>query len=85
MRIYVFLPSFAENSKAEMVKRVRGIRHEKVGILSFSLWLLERSRQKLYKITLSTFSIHLPSFVQIYTVFEEICLKTSSRLITISA
>jgi len=56
---------------------------KKVGIFP-SLWLLERSRQKCYRITLSTFTIHLPRFVQIRLVFEELYLKMSLRLITIS-
>jgi len=51
--IHVFLPSFAEIGKAEVTKRVSGIRHKNVGILPLCLWLLERSRQKFYRITLS--------------------------------
>jgi len=74
--------------KAEVTKRVRGIHHEKkVGILPLSLWLLERSRAKFYRIILSPYPISLPSFVQlqIRAVFEEIYPKMSSKLIAISA
>ena len=33
--IHVFLPGFAEISKAEVTKQVRGFHHENVGILHF--------------------------------------------------
>jgi len=44
----------------------------KKSILPLSHGLLERSRQKFYKISLSPFPISLPSFVQIRPVFEQI-------------
>jgi len=54
----IFLSSFAEIGKAKVIKRVRGIpSREKVGILPLSLLLLERSRQKFYRIAFSPFLI----------------------------
>jgi len=80
--IRVFLPSFiAEVGKAEVTKRVRTAWYslrKKVGILSLSLGLLDRSRQKFYRINLSLFPSPRPSFVQIRPVFEEIYPKMSS-------
>jgi len=49
---------------------------KKVGILPLSLWLLKPSRQKFYRITLSSFS-SLCRVVQICPVFEEIYPKMS--------
>ena len=83
--IHVFLPSFSGIGQTEVAKRrVRGIHHEKVGILPISLWLLERSGPKFYRVTLSPFPIPLQSFVQIRSVFEEIysirkCLPDSLK------
>ena len=69
---HIFLPSFAEIGKAELTKRVHGIHQEKrLVFCPFCLWLLERSRQKCCRITLSPFPTHLPSFIQIRPVFEE--------------
>jgi len=75
--IHVILPSFAENRKAKVTKRVRGIRHKKGWYFALCLWLLERCHQKFYRITRSPFPIPLPSFVQIRPVFEEIYPKMS--------
>jgi len=73
--IHVFLPSFAEIDKAEVTKRVRGIHHEKGRYFPTSLWLLEQSRQKFYRITLSPFQ----SFCQILSKFVQFSKRDISE------